>query len=217
MPTAADEVAGTSKVPGGPGTASPRLWRPDVIIALGTGLALALRLVQLFRPGYLSGFTQYDDGVYFGNAARLADGAIPYRDFAMVQPPGSMLLMAPVALAAKAFGTAWGLGAARLLTAGADAANAALLGLLVRRRGALAAGLACGGYAVYPAALTASQSLFLEPWLNLFCLLGALLALESRPLAGESPQLAGPRRLAWAAPASASPPPSRSGPSSPRC
>jgi hypothetical protein len=44
------------------------------------------------RPGHLSGFTQYDDGVYFGNAARLVHGAIACRDFAMVQPPGSMLL-----------------------------------------------------------------------------------------------------------------------------
>jgi alpha-1,2-mannosyltransferase len=175
MPTAADEVAGTSKAPGGPGAAKPWLSRPGVYIALGTALALALRLVQLFRPGYLSGYTQYDDGVYFGNAVRLVNGAIAYRDFPMVQPPGSMLLMTPVALLAKAFGTAWGLGAARLLTAAADAANAALCGLLVRRRGALAAGVATAGYAVYPAALNASQTLLLEPWLNLFCLLGAVL------------------------------------------
>jgi hypothetical protein len=118
-----------------------------------------LRLFQLSRPGYLSGFTQYDDGVYFGNALRLVHGAIAYRDFAMVQPPGSRLLMAPVALAAEVFGTAWGLGAARLLTALADTANVVLIGLLVRRRGALAAGLACGGYAVYPAAPVASQTL----------------------------------------------------------
>jgi len=68
---------------------------------LATLLALALRLFPLSRPGYLSGYTQYDDGVYFGNALRLVRGAIAYRDFAMVQPPGSMLLMAPIALAAK--------------------------------------------------------------------------------------------------------------------
>jgi hypothetical protein len=190
MPTAANEVAGTSRVPDGPGAAMPWPSRPGVVIALGTAVALALRLYQLFRPGYLSGFTQYDDGVYFGNAVRLVDGAIPYRDFAMVQPPGSMLLMAPVALLAKAFGTVWGLGAARLLTAGADAANAMLIGLLVRHRGVLAAGLACAGYGVYPAALNASSSLFLEPWLNLFCLLGTLMVFKSG-------QLAGPRSLAW--------------------
>ena len=80
--------------------------RPAVVIAASGVLALALRLVQLSRPGHLSGFTQYDDGVYFGNALRLVHGAIAYRDFAMVRPPGAMLLMTPVALAARAFSRA---------------------------------------------------------------------------------------------------------------
>src|ERR1022692_73860 len=106
--------------------------RPGLVIMLATLLALALRLFPLSRPGYLSGDTQYDDGVYFGNVARLA-------------------------------------------TAVADAANVTLIGLLVRHRGSLAVTLACAGYAIYPAALIASQTLLLEPWLNLFCLLGALL------------------------------------------
>ena len=35
----------------------------------------------------------------------------------MVQPPGITLLMAPVAAATKALGTAWGMGVGRLLTA----------------------------------------------------------------------------------------------------
>jgi alpha-1,2-mannosyltransferase len=189
-PTEGDEAAGTGKEPDDPGGATSGPSRPGAVIALTAILALALRLFQLSRPGYLSGFIQYDDGVYFGNAVRLVHGAIAYRDFTMVQPPGSMLLMAPVALAAKAFGMAWGLAVVRLLTVLADTANVVLIGLLVRHRGALATGLACGGYAVYPAALIASQTLFLEPWLNLFCLLGAVLLFRSG-------QLAGPRRLAW--------------------
>ena len=155
-------------------------------------LGLGLRAFQLSRPGYLSGFTQYDDGVYIGNALRLVNGVIPYRDFAMVQPPGSMLLMVPAALLGKAFGSMWALGAARVLTAGADTANVALIGLLVRHRGPLAAGLASGGYAIYPAALTASQSLFLEPWLILFCLLGALFLFEGDDLAGGRGAVRGP-------------------------
>jgi len=71
--------------------------RPAVGIAASAVLALALRLLQLSRPGHLSRFTQYDDGAYFGNALRPVHGAIAYRDFAMVQPPGSMLLLTPVA------------------------------------------------------------------------------------------------------------------------
>ena len=189
MPSAGG-VAGIREVPDRPTATASWPLRPGVVIAAAAILALALRLFQLSRPGYLSGFTQYDDGVYFGNALRLVHGAIAYRDFAMVQPPGSMLLMAPIALAAKVFGAAWGLAAARLATALADTANVVLIGLLVRHRGTLAVGLACGGYAVYPAALIASQTLLLEPWLNLFCLLGAVLLFGS----GQRPV---PRRLAW--------------------
>jgi alpha-1,2-mannosyltransferase len=158
--------------------------RTSVVIAVAALLGLGLRIFQLTRPGYLAGFTQYDDGVYIGNALRLVDGVIPYRDFAMVQPPGSMLLMVPAALGGKVFGSAWALGASRVLTVGADTANVVLVGLLVRHRGPLAAGLASGIYAVYPAVLTASASLFLEPWLNLFCLLGAVLLFDGDQIRG---------------------------------
>src|ERR1700733_10746914 len=177
-------TAGTRTVPERPG--APPAWpqRPGVIITLAALLGVGLRIFQLTRPGYLTGFTEYDDGVYIGNALRLVNGVIPYRDFAMVQPPGSMLLMVPAALGGKVFGTAWALAAARVLTVGADTANVVLVGLLVRHRGPLAAGVASGVYAVYPAALNASQSLFLEPWLNLFCLLGAVLLFDGDHLAG---------------------------------
>ena len=164
-------------------------WRAYGVVAVFTAAALLLRLYQLTRPGYLLGVTEYDDGVLFGNAVRLVDGVVPYRDFAMVQPPGSMLLMAPAALIAKVTGTAWGLGLARILTVCADTACVALLGLLVRHRGALATGIACGIYAVYPNVLIASHTFLLEPWLNLFCLTAAVLVFDRD-------QLAGNRRLA---------------------
>ena len=162
-----------------------------IVIAGCTALGLFLRLYQLTRPGYLTGVTEYDDGVLFGNALRLADGVIPYRDFAVVQPPGSILLMAPVAVLAKVTGSAWGLGIARLLTVLADCAAIALLGVLVRHRGPLAAGVACGIYAVDPDALVAAHTFLLEPWLNMFCLVGAVVAFDGDRLAGS-------RRLAWA-------------------
>jgi len=157
-----------------------RSYSPPVplIIAGFTAAGLLLRLYQLSRPGYLLGITQYDDGVLFGNVVRLVHGVIPYRDFDMVQPPGSMLVMAPVALLAKVTGTAWGLALARILTACADTACIVLLGLLVRHRGALATAIACGLYAVYPGALVACGTLLLEPWLNLFCLAAALLIFD---------------------------------------
>jgi len=177
-------TAGTRTVPVRPAAAAAWPVRPGVVIAVAALLGLGLRIFQLTRPGYLTGFTQYDDGVYIGNALRLVNGVIPYRDFAMVQPPGSMLLMVPAALVGKAFGSMSALATARILTVGADTANVVLVGLLVRHRGPLAAGVASGGYAVYPAALNASQSLFLEPWLNLFCLLGAVLLFDGDRITG---------------------------------
>jgi hypothetical protein len=150
-----------------------------------------LRAYQLSRPGYLLGVTEYDDGVLFGNALRLASGVVPYRDFAMVQPPGSALLMVPVALLAKVTGTAWGLAVARILTVCADTANVVLLGVLVRHRGPVTAGVACGLYAVYPDALVAAHTFLLEPWLNLCCLAAAALIFDGDRLAA-----ADTRRLA---------------------
>ena len=82
---AAVAVAGSGKVPDGRGVTPVWPLRQVAVIAAAAILALALRPFQLSRPGYLSGFTQYDDGVYFGNAPRLVHGAIAYRDFAIGQ------------------------------------------------------------------------------------------------------------------------------------
>jgi len=147
-------------------------------------VAFVLRAYQLARPGYLLGVTEYDDGVMFGDALQFVSGVIPYRDFAVVQPPGSMLVVAPAALLAKVTGTAWGLALARILTVCVDTANVILLGVLVRHRGALTAGIACGLYAVYPDALTAAHTFLLEPWLNLCCLTGAVLVFDGDRMAG---------------------------------
>jgi len=166
-----------------PASAARRPAAVPVTIAACAALALALRAYQLSRPGYLLGVTEYDDGVLFGNALRLVSGVIPYRDFAMVQPPGSALLIAPVALLAKVTGTAWGLAVARILTVCADTANVVLLGVLVRHRGPVTVGVACGFYAVYPDALVAAHTFLLEPWLNLCCLAAAVLIFDGDRLA----------------------------------
>ena len=61
------------------------MFRPDVlraywlspaglVILAATGLALALRLFMLSRPQFLTGVTEYDDGVYLGGAIRLISG-----------------------------------------------------------------------------------------------------------------------------------------------
>ncbi len=163
----------------------------NTAIVVITVLAIGLRLYQLTRPQYLLGVTEYDDGTDFGSAVLLIHGYLPYRDFIMVQPPGITLLMAPVAAATKALGTAWGMGVGRILTAVAGGVGAGLTGLLVRQRGLLTVVLASGIVAVYPASVQAAHTVLLEPWLVLFCLLGALAVFDGDRLAGSR------KRLIW--------------------
>jgi len=188
-------VSGTGSRPEAVGQPSGRRGaRPGAVatvIIVATLIGIGLRLYQLSRPGYLLGITEYDDGTDFGSAVRLIHGSLPYRDFIMVQPPGITLLMAPVALATKTMGTVSGMAVARVLTALASAAAVPLGGLLTRHRGLLAVLLTCGILAVYPDSLQAARTVLLEPWLVLFCLLGALAAFDGD-------RLAGGRRLVWA-------------------
>ncbi len=165
----------------------------SVIIAIATALGLVLRLYQLARPNYLSGVTGYDDGVDFGSAIRLVNGAVPYRDFVLVQPPGISLLMAPAGLLANAVGTDAALAVARIVTACVGAGGVVLVGRLVRHRGPLATALACGILAVNPGAILASHSVLLEPWVVLFCLVGALAVFDGDDVT------TGDRRLALGA------------------
>jgi hypothetical protein len=161
-----------------------------VMITL-TAVALALRLFTLTRSGYMTGVTEYDDGVYLGGAVRLLQGAIPYRDFAYVQPPGILLLMIPVALLTKITTTTHAMAAARLLTVAASAAAVPLAGSLVRHRGALVTLVTCATLAIYPDDLTTAHTLILEPWMNLLALIAVCLAFRRG-------RLASPVRLTWA-------------------
>jgi hypothetical protein len=162
-----------------------------VVIAAATLLALGLRFYQLSRPGYLLGVNEYDDGNYFGSAVRLINGALPYRDFLIVQPPGITLLMVPAALLSKVTGTAWGMAVGRLLTVLAGGAAVTLAGLLVRHRGVLATVIVCGISAVYPDSIQAAKTVLVEPWLVLFCLIGALAVFDGDHLARSR------RRIFW--------------------
>ena len=162
-----------------------------LIIVAATVLGLALRLYQLSRPGFLLSVNEYDDGPYFGSAVRLVHGAVPYRDFLMVQPPGITLLMLPVALLSKVTGTAWGMAIGRILTSLVGAAAVALAGLLVRHRGVLATVIVCGIMAIYPDAIQATKTVLVEPWLVLFCLIGALAVFDGDHFTTRT------RRLVW--------------------
>ena len=170
-----------------PGRPRPRAL--TAVIVAATLLAIGLRLYDLSRPGFLLGINEYDEGTDFGSAIRLLHGALPYRDFVMVQPPGITLLMFPVALATKAMSTDTGMAAARVITALASAAAVPLAGLLTRHRGLLATLVTCGVLAIFPGSILAARAVLLEPWLVLFCLLGALVLFDGDQVASSTRRL----------------------------
>ena len=49
---------------------------PGVTILVSTALALGLRLFTLTRPGFLTGTSEYDDGIYLGAAIRRSRGSL---------------------------------------------------------------------------------------------------------------------------------------------
>jgi alpha-1,2-mannosyltransferase len=163
-----------------------------LVILSATVLALALRLFLVTRPGFLtSGTVEYDDGVYLGAALRLLHGALPYKDYAFVQPPGIIIVALPGALIGSLTSQAAGLAAVRVLSVLASTACVPLAGRLVRHRGPITVAVTAGLLAVYPADVLSARTLLLEPWMNLACLLAVSAAFREG-------RLASPRWLAWA-------------------
>lgn len=157
-----------------PGTQGYAARRLVVAIAV---LAAALAAYQLTRPGLLLGDTP-DVSVYLGAAVRLVHGATPYRDYVFVQPPGFVILAAPIGLLSDATGTRDALGVLRLLMPLLAAANVLLVGRLLRHRGPIAIVVACTVMACFPAELYAIRGPQLEPVVALFCLVGVALIFE---------------------------------------
>jgi Glycosyltransferase family 87 len=181
--------ARSSGAAGAPPGDGPRPWVLTAVIIAATLLALGLRLYDLSRPGYLLGISEYDDGTDFGSAVRLVHGALPYRDFIMVQPPGITLIMFPIALATKALGTDIGMAVARVFTVLASVAAVPAAGRLTRHRGLFATLVTCGLLAIYPDSILAARTVLLEPWLVLFCLLGALAVFDGDRIASSNRRL----------------------------
>jgi len=168
-PDTADEVA-TSASPPLRGH-KDRFNAADLLtFGLPALFSLAIGFWQLATPGAISGLTAYDDGVYFGAALQWVNGSWPYRDFVFLHPPGIILLMSPIALFGKAFGTGNGLTVARVCTEFVATLNVVLVVVLVRRHGRVAAVLAGTLLALFPLAVANSSTLTLEPYLVFFVL-----------------------------------------------
>lgn len=140
-----------------------RWWPlPPVAVAVLPGLlALGIYLWQLSVPEQLS---FYDTGVYMAAAIHLVSGALPYKDFVFVQPPGLLYILSPIAALSLAIGSHDGEVVGRVLTSLVTAANCSLVAWLVRRHGRLAMGVAGCALAVMPVAFFVSSSVKLEPY-----------------------------------------------------
>jgi alpha-1,2-mannosyltransferase len=159
-------------------------WLMAVIVVGG----VLLRAAPWFRANNFTGFLEYDDGVYYAAAKSLLHGLIPYRDFTMVHPPLTWVLLLPAAVAGSLFGDPAGMAAARVEVLLAACVNIWLVRALVqdlvgdstgRRRapGYLAAAL----YAAAPGAVIAGHTVLLETLATLPALFGMRFALR-RPL-----------------------------------
>ena len=168
-----------------------RIWWSDLRIARYAGfalavLALSICLNRLGQRHALLGIVEYDDGVYLGAALRLVNGVVPYRDFDLAHPPGILLLLLPLSVLGDIGSTRALMGAARVQTALVAASNVLLLTRLVRHRGLPAVVIAGFFLAAFPAAGFADKTLMLEPYLVLFCLLGASAMFVGDELAGRN-------------------------------
>ena len=152
-----------------------------VVIGMLAVLAAGMALYQVSRPGFLFGLTP-DIAAWLGASIRLVHGAIPYRDFDLLQPPGFTLLASPLAFLSEWIGTRNALAILRLCTPLLAAGSVLLMGRVVRHRGLVAVITACGVMALYPAELYALRSGLLESVVDLFCLAGAALVFQGDSL-----------------------------------
>ena len=148
-------------------------------------LAAALRIAPWLRPHVLLGGMEYDDGVYYAASRSLLHGLMPYRDFTIVHPPLTSILLLPSALIGDVFGDPIGMAAGRIEVALAELLNVWLVYRLTGRavRGTdrlrrIAPLVACALYAVAPGAVAAGHTVLLEPFTNSLALLAMVLLLR---------------------------------------
>ena len=149
-----------------------RQWSWLIPVAIGV-VAFAVRLMSAMHSGGLDALFGYDEGVYFGASTSWVSGLMPYRDFALVHPPGSVVLLSPFAALGRVTSepTAWMIARLAIMLLGAF--NAVLV-YLVARRVNLVAGIVAGGmYAVWAPVVHVERTTMLE----VFVLTSILVAL----------------------------------------
>ncbi len=125
-------------------------------------LALVARVVPVWRGGGLSATNGYDDGVYYAAATSLVHGQLPYRDYVLLHPPGSTVLLAPFALLARITSDTAGFETARVAFMILGAVNTVLVMVVAARIGRRAAVVAGVFYAVFFPAVFVARTVSLE-------------------------------------------------------
>lgn len=146
------------------------LW----VVAVVAGLGAVLRAGPLVAYGTFSARPNYDDGVNFTAAALLTEGLLPYRDYFYAHPPAGPLLLAPAAALSRWVGADRAFALAGLGVVALAAVTIFLLGRLCWKLWGPAAGVTAAlFYAVHPEVIVAERTTFMEPALNLACVVTA--------------------------------------------
>jgi len=159
-----------SKLKQGLSARDSQLRRNWIAIVGIAAVALGVLAFQAFLHGHYSAVDEYDDGVYFGASVELIHGVIPYRDFAFIQPPMITAWLLPFAALSTLTGTAVAMEVARILVDLVTVTNVVLVGVLVRRRTTTQVIVATGVMALSQGTIRSSQTILLEPFLVLACL-----------------------------------------------
>jgi len=167
------------------------LRRNWAVIAGITCAALAVLALQAFLHQHYSAVDEYDDGVYFGASVELLHGLLPYRDFAFIQPPMITVWMFPFAALSTLTGTAIAMEAGRFFVDLVTLTNVVLVGALVRRRPTFQVVIATAAMAFAQGSIRVSQTILLEPFVVLACLIAFLFLMEGEGVTSSS------RRLWW--------------------
>jgi hypothetical protein len=134
-------------------------WAVPVVIGLA---AFAMRLLSALHSGGLFAVFGYDEGVYFGASTSFVSGLMPYRDFVLVHPPGSVVLLSPFALIGKVTSEPTGWMIARLAIMALGAMNAVLIYVIARRINVVAGIVAGGLYAAWGPVVHVERTTMLE-------------------------------------------------------
>ncbi|MGI8457406.1 MAG: glycosyltransferase 87 family protein [Propionibacteriaceae bacterium] len=149
-------------------------WPIAVVVGM---VAFVARLAPVLAGGGLSGIGNYDDTVYFGSAVALVNAQVPYRDFLLLHPPGTVVALVPAALVARLTTEGLGLALARLSWMVMGSLSAVLVARLLRPAGRSASLIGGLAYALSFPAIYTELTTQLQGLQN-FCLLAGLLLLR---------------------------------------